>query len=233
MNNEDRDKALYKYPDSNVLRNKFGITDAVLLERNERRFVQTRIEQGAPNGQFDIKHLQGIHKHLFQDVYEWAGEIRKVDIHKGGSGFHPYNRIDMGMADVHKRLSDQNYLRGLGRDKFVTNAAEYIGDVNRLHPFREGNGRTQIQYLEQLGQQAGHKIDASRFERKSWIQASVEANKFDTGRMADCINTSIVEQNREQQTKQQNYVEEQRERAKAAQEKHQQNTQSRDRDPKK
>lgn len=228
MSNEDRDKALYKYPDSNVLRNRFGITDPVLLDRRERQFVTERTADGVPSGRFDLAHLQGIHKHLFQDVYEWAGEIRKVDIGKGGYGFHPHGRIEMGMADVHKRLDQQSYLRGLHRDKFAVEAAEYIGDVNRLHPFREGNGRTQLQYLKQLGEQADHKIDLSRFERKSWIQASIEANKFETTRMADCINKSIVEQSHEHSTPRHSYVEEQRKRAKAAQGR----VETRDRDPK-
>jgi cell filamentation protein len=228
MNNEDRDKALYKYPDSNVLRNKFGITDPVLLERRERQFVTARIESGTPKGNFDLPHLQNIHRHLFQDVYTWAGEIRKVDMHKGGSQFHPCERIEVGMADVHKRLSQQQYLKQLQQSDFAKEAAEYIGDVNRLHPFREGNGRTQLQYLKQLGEQAGHSIDLSRFKRESWIRASKEANQFKTDRMADCIQKSITDPVREKSTKQNSYVEERRERIRSAQAQRK----NRDQDPK-
>lgn len=228
MNNNDRDKALYRYPDSDVLRNRLGITDAGQLEHVEFLLVSQRLEEAIPKGNFDLPHLQKIHWHLFQDVYDWAGEIRKVDIGKGGFGFHPHGRIEMGMADVHKRLDQQSYLRGLHRDKFAVEAAEYIGDVNRLHPFREGNGRTQLQYLKQLGEQANHKIDLSRFERKSWIQASIEANKFETTRMADCINKSIVDHSVQHTTSRQSYVEEQRKRAKAAQDR----AKTPDRDPK-
>jgi len=153
--------------------------------------VANRIDQGAPSGNFDLKHLCSIHHHLFQDVYEWAGRLRQVNFGKGESGFHPYGRLEMGMADVHKRLSDQGFLRGMKAEKFAPEAAEYIGDVNRLHPFREGNGRTQLQYLKQLGQRAGHDIDLTKFDRVSWVQASIEANKFDTARMADCISAAL------------------------------------------
>lgn len=197
MNNEERDQHLYKYPNG-VLRNRFGIQDAQTLDRRERQFVQDRIHEGPPGGKFDLAHLKDIHRHLFQDVYEWAGDVRQVDFHKGNSWFHPHDRIEMGMADVHKRLSDQNFLRGLSQEKFAAEAAEYIGDVNRLHPFREGNGRTQFQYLKQLGAQAGHEVDLTKFERDSWIQASIEANKFETQRMADCIAAALTTRDRRQ-----------------------------------
>ena len=86
MNNNDRDKALYRYPDSDVLRNRLGITDAGQLEHVEFLLVSQRLEEAIPKGNFDLPHLQKIHRHLFQDVYDWAGEIRKVDIGKGGFG---------------------------------------------------------------------------------------------------------------------------------------------------
>lgn len=192
MTNEERDKELYRFPDSDVLRNKLDIHDPDRLRDVEARLVATRAEEGVPTGNFDLDHLRGIHRHLFQDVYEWAGELRQVDFHKGNSAFHPYSRIDMGMADVHKRLSDQEFLKGLSPEKFASEAAEYMGDVNRLHPFREGNGRTQFQYLKQLGDRAGHSVDLTRFERDTWIQASIEAHGFKTDKMAKCIADSLA-----------------------------------------
>ncbi len=202
MSNEDRDSELYTYPDSNVLRNKLDIRDAEKLARWEARLVENRIEEGPPGGSFDQKHLCAIHRHLFQDVYEWAGEFRQVDIAKGESWFHPHERLEMGMADIHKRLSAQDFLRNLEANVFAREAAEFIGDVNRLHPFREGNGRTQLQYLRQLGDQAGHSMDLTRFERDTWIQASIDANQFKSERMVACIRAAIdrPEQHRADQT---------------------------------
>ncbi|PCJ62738.1 MAG: cell division protein [Bacteroidetes bacterium] len=220
MSNEDRDRFLYKYPNSDVLRNKLGLIDGKALADAEIYLVSQRVRQGVPTGDFGLSHLQGIHKHLFQDVYDWAGQIRQVEFSKGDSGFHPKDRIEMAMADVQKRLASQQFLRGLSREDFAKEAAEFIGDVNRTHPFREGNGRTQFQYLKQLGKQAGHNIDLSRFEQKSWIQASIDANRFKSDRMAQCIEQSIADRSRETQSKQKSYVEEQRERAKRARNKH-------------
>ena len=197
MNNEDRDKHLYKYPGLDVLRNKFGIKDPEELERQERRFVQDRIHEGVPSGNFDLDHLQSIHHHLFQDVYDWAGDLRQVDIAKGGQWFHPASRINIGMEDVHRRLADQGFLKEKTPEDFGKGAGVIIGDVNLVHPFREGNGRTQFQYLKQLGQQAGHDIDLTRFERESWIEASIEANKAKYEKMQECIRHSINAPERE------------------------------------
>lgn len=197
MSNEDRDRRLYRYPDSDVLRNKLDISDAAALDEAERLLSTQRAEQGIPSGNFDLDHLKAIHKHLFQDVYEWAGQIRQVDFHKGGRWFHPCDRIEMGMADVHKRLAKQVFLRGLDKEQFAKEAGVIIGDVNLVHPFREGNGRTQFQFLKQLGKQAGHNIDLTRFDRNPWIQASIEANDAEYDRMADCILQSITPRERE------------------------------------
>lgn len=92
-------------PDYTVLRNKLGLRDAKELEFFEREFVMQRIAQGAPSGDFGLAHLQAIHRHLFQDVYEWAGEIRTVEIAKGGSQFQFRRFIETGMADIHRRLA--------------------------------------------------------------------------------------------------------------------------------
>lgn len=192
MNNLELDRFLYTYPDSPILRNKFGIQDRGALEFAELSFVSQRLSEEVPHGNFDLRHLRDIHFHLFQDVFEWAGDVRKVDISKGGSGFHPKDLIETAMADVHRRLAVQGFLCGLGRDEFAVQVAEYMGDVNRTHLFRDGNGRTQFQYLKQLGERAGHDIDLTKFKRESWIEASINANRFKMGLMVDCIRKAVV-----------------------------------------
>ncbi|MFC6199193.1 Fic/DOC family protein [Ponticaulis profundi] len=191
MNNEAKDRCLYRWPGSDVLRNQLGLEDAALLEYAERRLVQQRMEEGCPNGSFDLDHLKAIHQHLFQDVYDWAGEIRQVDINKGGLWFHPHDRIEMGMADIHKRLEQQNFLRALGRASFATEASVIVGDLNALHPFREGNGRTQLHYLSQLASQAGQRLDLTKLERGSWIQASILSHEGDYRGMSECISRAL------------------------------------------
>jgi cell filamentation protein len=148
----------YLIPGSSVLRNKLGFTDADALEQIERRLVVQRIREGIPSGGFDLGHLQAIHRHLFQDVYAWAGELRTVEIAKGGSQFQFRQFIETGMADVHRRLEQADFLRGRSGAEFAEAAGRIIGDVNYVHPFREGNGRAQLQYLEQLAAQAGRTL---------------------------------------------------------------------------
>jgi len=77
----------YVYPGTTTLRNRLGITDWTVLDRAERRIVAERSSQGIPGGSFDLFHLRAIHRHLFRPIYDWAGELRTVEINKGGHQF--------------------------------------------------------------------------------------------------------------------------------------------------
>jgi cell filamentation protein len=174
----------YVYPSTSVLRNKLGLTDPDQLDRAERRLVAQRIAEGVPTGNFDLAHLRAIHRHLFQDLYAWAGELRTVEIAKEGHQFQFCRFIQDGMADVHRRLEQAGFLRGLSAAQFAEAAGQIIGDVNYVHPFREGNGRAQLQYLEQLAAQAGHPLDIGRIEPRGWLRASRASHDGDYGPMA-------------------------------------------------
>jgi cell filamentation protein len=182
----------YIYPGSTVLRNKLGITDASELDYVERALVAQRAAEGIPTGRFDLAHLQAIHGHLFQDVYDWAGQLRTVEISKGGHQFQFRQFIETGMADVHGRLDKARFLKNLGRDEFAKSAGVIIGDINYVHPFREGNGRTQLFYLEQLAENAGHTIDLGRIEPKRWIEASKAAHQGDYTLIGEALGRSFV-----------------------------------------
>jgi len=169
----------YLYVRSSVLKNKLGLKDADALDYAEREIVAQRAAQGIPGGQFDLRHLRAIHRHLFQDIYVWAGEIRTVEIAKGGSQFQFCRFIEIGMADVHRRLATANYLRDLDRDAFATAAGEIIGDINYVHPFREGNGRTQMFYLKLLAAHAGHELQLARIDATIWMSGSRAAHDAD------------------------------------------------------
>ena len=142
-------------------------------------------------GPDDMAHLQAIHGHLFQDVYEWAGKIREVEIAKGEQQFQPRAYIETGMADVHRRLQQQHFLKDRTPEAFAEGAGQIIGDVNYVHPFREGNGRTQLVDLQQLGRQAGHEITLSRIEPEPWIEASIQSHRGNYQPMAACIRQAI------------------------------------------
>jgi cell filamentation protein len=182
----------YLYPGTRLLRNRLGITDPKALDEVERRFVIQRARRGMPGGSFDLAHLRAIHRHLFQDIYDWAGELRTVEINKGGQQFQFRQYIETGMADVHRRLSRARFLRDLPPAEFAAQAGTIMGDVNYIHPFREGNGRTQAQYLKQLAAQAGHSLDLTRIDPAAWIEASKASHATDYRLMADVIRRAIV-----------------------------------------
>ena len=174
-------------PDFSVLKNKLDIRDADTLGRVERRLTTDRIFEGVPTGNFDLAHLKALHRHLFQDVYDWAGELRTVEISKGGSQFQFRRYIETGMADVHRRLVTTDFLKRLDAAAFAREAGAIIGDVNYVHPFREGNGRVQLLYLERLAARAGHPIDLRRLEREAWMAASRQAHLGRYDAMGACI----------------------------------------------
>lgn len=180
----------YVYAGTQVLRNRLNILDTDELDRVERQMVWTRIQEGIP-GNCDLKHLRSIHRHLFQDVYDWAGEVRTVEISKGDSQFQLRQYIETGMADVHRRLSRSNFLQGLERATFAARAAMIIGDINHVHPFRDGNGRTQLQYLKQLSIRAGHPIDLTKIDATGWIEASKQAQLARYDRMETVIGLAL------------------------------------------
>ena len=184
------DRAYCYPPDYTVLRNRLGIQDAKALDAAERALVAQRLLEPVPAGDFDLDHLKAIHRHLFQDVYAWAGEVRTVEIAKGGSRFQPRRFIETGMADIHHRIVAAGYFAG--PDGFAEGAGPVLGDVNHVHPFREGNGRTQLQYLKQLAARAGHVLDLTRIDRAAWLDASRRSNTGDHAAMTRCIRDALT-----------------------------------------
>jgi cell filamentation protein len=182
----------YGYPGTAILKNKLGIRNQDKLDYHERELVAQRISQGVPTGNFDMAHLRAIHRHLFQDIYEWAGELRTLEISKGREQFQFLKYIETGMADVHQRLQRANYLKGLSASEFCRKAAEILGDVNYVHPFREGNGRTQLQYLKLFAEQAGHPIDLTQIPTRGWIEASRAAHQADYEPMRQAIKAVLI-----------------------------------------
>jgi cell filamentation protein len=178
------DEDPYVYPGTTILRNRLGTTDPNYLDKQERSLVILRSRRNVPRGSFDLAHLRAIHRHLFQDIYEWPGELRTVEISKGRQQFQFRKFIETGMADVHGRLVRSRFLNGLAAAPFAEAAAVIVGDINYIHPFREGNGRTQLQYLKQLAEQAGHRLDLARIDGSRWLEASIASHAADYAPMA-------------------------------------------------
>jgi cell filamentation protein len=185
----------YTLPDGLTLKNKLGAINHEELEAAETDFVACRLLQiqngRGPRGNFDAERLKAIHRHLFQDVYEWAGHTRdeRVALSDGTIATEPVLRkldgkpfmdgplIAEGLERIARRLVDKDYLRGLTRKEFANHAADVMVDLNAVHPFREGNGRTQRVFMEALAHEAGHKLDFSVVSRERMIQASIQGNE--------------------------------------------------------
>jgi cell filamentation protein len=150
--------------------------DAGRLDAFERQMVAQRADEGVPSGAFDLGHLRSIHRHLFQDIYDWAGEIRTTELSKRGHQFMFRRYIERGMADVARRIASALPYEGLSLADFAMEAGRVLGDVNFVHPFREGNGRTQLRYLKQLCRAAKRPLDLRHVEPMGWITASRSAH---------------------------------------------------------
>jgi cell filamentation protein len=180
----------YLDPASGVLRNLLGITDADELSQAEAALTASRLvdlERRRLPGSYDLAHLQAFHRYIFGDVYGWAGQLRTVSIAKGGEVFCLPQHLESYAADVFGRLAAADRLRGLSRDRFLRALAELVGDVNALHPFREGNGRTQRAFFSQLAHDAGHHIDWVRMNPEENEAASIAAHRGDLGPLRDML----------------------------------------------
>jgi cell filamentation protein len=124
-------------PGTGVLRNKLGITDPVTLSRAATDATVIRLAElhGTPlRGGFDSTHLQAIHHHIYQDLYDWAGELRSID-----AGNVPASQVEKSLNSVLDRLSSENHLKGLTAEEWAGGASAYLYDLGTIQPFLAGN----------------------------------------------------------------------------------------------
>jgi cell filamentation protein len=184
----------YLDPASGVLKNRLGITDAATLEQAEAAFVATRsyeLSRTPLKGRFDLAHLQAIHRYLFGDVYEWAGQLRTIDISKGGHLFAHHAHIASAAAPIFNQLAGEKHLAGLGPAAFSGRAAHYLGELNALHPFGEGNGRAQREFVSHLAAAAGYYIAWENVKQTDMLQASIQSFTGDTSKLAAVIRENL------------------------------------------
>lgn len=163
----------YCYKGSTVLKNLAGLRRQERLDIFEHESALARATEPLPDGYLDAAHYRAIHHHLFQDVYGWAGEYRTVRISKGASMFCFPENIPQEMDRLFGQLSRDAYLHGLGPEAFASRAAHVIAELNAVHPFREGNGRTQLTFLALLAEQAGHTLDFERLKPEAFLTALI------------------------------------------------------------
>lgn len=171
------DDGFYTYPGTDVLRNKLGIEDSEILSKAERTYTSLRLQSLISNplsGSLDFNHLKKIHRYIFQDVYEWAGKERTVAIAKTDLFCLP-SFIDSYAFEVFSKLKKDDYLRGLSKNDFLAKITTLLSDINAFHPFREGNGRAQREFIRYVAAISGYGFDYSLIGQKENIIASHES----------------------------------------------------------
>lgn len=150
------------------LKNLLNVETAAEFREKEAQIVFARqltiADAGIPSTG-DMTELSAIHRHLFGDIYSWAGEPRTVDIRKDADSaefFLPASRIQLGADFVFRELRDKNFLENLPRAKFVRCLGYFYDQLNYIHPFREGNGRAQRVFWSRIAERAGYELDWTR-----------------------------------------------------------------------
>lgn len=180
--------------ETGVFYNRFGITNADELEAAEAAAVAIRtyeLRQSPLQGKFDLEHLQAIHKHLFQDVYEWAGQLRKLDISKGSTRFANHLHLATAMNKITAQLIDDDHLLGLEPAALADKCAYYMAELNALHPFREGNGRTQREFINHLCANCGYTVAWENAQPDELLKRTIIAHMDSDKPLAELIGQNL------------------------------------------
>lgn len=166
------------YEGTTCLINKLGITDENKLKEFEGAVTfakASELELNPISDTFDVEHYKLIHKYLFEDIYDWAGEYRTVNISKKGTKFASADQISDLMNACFMRLKDNDYFQNKSFDEFIDNIVDFYCVTNMIHPFREGNGRTQRLFISQLIRFNNYDIDFSSIDKDELMIATIHA----------------------------------------------------------
>ena len=185
--------SIYCYKDSDVLVNKFDIHDNKKLEEIERKIVLAKLYELRQNhqiGNFDVSHFVGIHRFLFEDIYPFAGLFRNENIAKGNFSFAEWEYIEDELKKLLDQLKEENYLQNLDRNIFIKRLSYYMAELNVLHPFREGNGRTIREFIRQLAYKNGYVLNLKNINPKEMLHACIRS-VVDTTQLENIISECL------------------------------------------
>jgi cell filamentation protein len=182
----------YTYANSTVLVNKLGLQSQAELDAFEAEISNARADELFPEGTLDFAHYKAIHHHLFQDVYEWAGKARTVRISKGGNPFCFPENIESQATRLFDELQAANYLQNLDVATFSSKAAHFLAELNAIHAFREGNGRSQLTFFALLANYAGHPLDLELLNPDTMLAAMIASFDGEECELADVIKRLIT-----------------------------------------
>lgn len=180
-------------PGTSVLRNRLGITDQALLDEAELALFLTRADEPLPTGHLDAAHYLRIHHHLFQDVYDWAGQIRSIRIGKGDNWFCYPEFIEAELARAFREYGDPDEVAGLPKEEFARQTAHLLAEINAVHPFREGNGRTQLAFLTLLAANAGYGVNNDALDPDEVLSAMIESFADSEDRLSSLILALLID----------------------------------------
>ena len=168
----------YCYKNTQVLINNLNIKDNKTLQEAENKIVLAKLfelRQNKRKGQFDILHFIHIHKFLFEDIYPFAGKFRTENIAKGFFSFAEWEYIEEELTKLLEKLKEENYLEEKNKEELAKSLAYYMSELNVLHPFREGNGRTIREFIRQLAYKNGYLLDLQKTDAKDMLEASIKS----------------------------------------------------------
>ncbi|TWT27403.1 Fic family protein [Planomicrobium sp. CPCC 101110] len=190
-----RHTSMYCYPDTNVLINVFGLKDEEKLKEVEKVYTLFRLSEmqmQKPRNPLDKEAFLAIHHGILKDVYPFAGELRKEMISKGSSSFAHPDFIEPQLNKIFDELAEESYLKDLPREQLIPRLAYYLAELNALHPFREGNGRTLREFARQLLLNAGHQLSWEKVpEPAEIINAFVDSFNLNNDRLEKLLNEII------------------------------------------
>ncbi|WP_088008707.1 Fic/DOC family protein [Indiicoccus explosivorum] len=192
-----RHTSFYCYPGTDVLINKFDIRDEEKLKEIEKVYTLFRLSElhlSRPADPPDMEAFLEIHRRIFQDVYDFAGELRKEMISKGNSAFAHPDFIEPQLREIFDGLKRERYLKGLPKNELIPRLAYYLSELNALHPFREGNGRSVREFSRQLMQGAGYELKWEQIEEPAFIiNAFVDSFYGDNARLEAILSEILHE----------------------------------------
>lgn len=171
-------KSIYCYEDTNILKNKLNIRDLSLLKKAEEEITlvkQMELLQNPIKGNFTKTHFMNIHKFIFGDIYSFAGKIRREQISKADTMFYPADLIDRELNKVFSKIKLNKMLKEKSEDKIFDNLAYVMAELNIIHPFREGNGRTIREFIRLIAKRCGYVLNWGNIDSSELLDASIKS----------------------------------------------------------
>jgi cell filamentation protein len=175
----------YCYPGTTILKNLRNLKTQSALTRFETVITAQRFDEPLPGGRLSPTHFCAVHRHLFQDVYTWAGRYRTVRISRQGSMFCYPEHIDAQIKRLFTQLRNDEYLRDLSKEKFAQKATLFLSDLNAIHAFRDGNGRTQLAFMALVAAKADHPLNFEVLEPDDFLDAMIRSFQGDDKKLLD------------------------------------------------